>query len=79
MTRTLRYLFLLLFLGVAGTAMAQSGGVVGKVLDEKKEPILGAIVEVSQGGLAKGGNATDEDGNNIVKPLTPARYVVKNM
>jgi outer membrane receptor protein involved in Fe transport len=79
MTRTLRYLFLLLFLGVAGTAMAQSGGVVGKVLDEKKEPILGAIVEVSQGGITKGGNATDEDGNYIVKPLSPGRYDVKIM
>lgn len=77
MTRTLRYLFLLLFLGLSGTAMAQSGGVTGKVLDEKKEPIPGAVVEVSQGGITKGGTATDEDGNYIVKPLAPGRYDVK--
>lgn len=77
MTRSLRYLFLLLFLGVAGTAMAQSGAITGKVLDERKQPILGAIVEVSQGGLPKGGTATDEDGNYLIKPLNPGRYDVK--
>lgn len=79
MTRTLRYLFLLLFLGFTGVAMAQSGGIQGLVLDEKKEPIPGAVVEVSQGGIAKGGAATDEDGKYIVKPLTAGRYTVKIM
>ncbi|OSZ82818.1 hypothetical protein CAP35_06025 [Chitinophagaceae bacterium IBVUCB1] len=76
MTRTLRYLFLLLFVGFAGTAMAQVGGIVGKVLDDKKEPIMGAVVEVSQAGVKKAGDATDEDGNYNIRALNPGRYDV---
>lgn len=76
MTRTLRYLFLLLFVGVAGTAMAQVGGISGKVLDNTKEPIIGAFVEVSQAGVIKGGTTSDEDGSYIVKPLNPGKYDV---
>lgn len=76
MTRTLRYLFLLLFVGVAGTAMAQVGGIAGKVLDDTKEPLIGAFVEVSQAGVVKGGTATDEEGNYIIKPLNPGKYDV---
>lgn len=76
MTRTLRYLFLLLFIGFAGTAMAQVGGIVGKVLDNKKEPIMGAVVEVSQGGVKKAGDVTDEDGNYNIRALSAGRYDV---
>lgn len=77
MARTLRYLFLLLFVTVAGTAFAQSGAITGTVLDEKKEPMIGAVVQVFEGGLNKGGAATDIDGNYTVKPLSPGRYEVR--
>lgn len=76
MTRSLRYLFLLLFVGVTGVAMAQVGGITGKVLDNTKEPIIGAFVEVSQAGVVKVGTVTDEEGNYMAKPLNPGRYDV---
>lgn len=76
MTRTLRYLFVLLFVSIAGTAFAQSGAITGTVLNEKKEPIIGAVVQVLEGGVVKGGNVTDYDGVYYIKPLAPGRYTV---
>lgn len=72
MVKSLRYLFLMLFTSLSGAAFAQSGAISGKVLDETKQPIIGAIVEVSQGGSVRGGAATDEDGAYTIKPLNPA-------
>ncbi len=77
MTRTLRYLFLLLFIGVTGTAIAQVGGISGTVLDNNKEPLIGAFVEVKQGGIKKLGTVTDVDGTYILKPLNPGSYEVE--
>lgn len=76
MTRSLRYLFLLLFVGVAGVAMAQVGGITGKVLDNNKEPLIGAFIEVKEGGVKKLTVVTDEDGTYMAKPLSPGRYDV---
>ncbi len=76
MTRSLRYLFLLLFLGVTGVAMAQVGGITGRVLDNTKEPIIGAFVEVSEGGVKKITVVTDEEGTYMAKPLNPGRFDV---
>lgn len=70
MTHKLRYLFLLLFLGISSSVFAQSGGVAGTVVDEKGEPMIGAIVQVFQGGIAKGGAQTDYDGKYSIKPLS---------
>jgi len=77
MTRTLRYLFVLLFVSIAGTAFAQSGAITGTVLDEEKNPVIGAIVQVLEGGVVKGGGATDVDGVYYIKPLAPGRYAVR--
>lgn len=72
MTRKLRYLFVLLFLTMTGRALAQTGSISGTVYDEKKEPIIGAIVQVFEAGATKGGAATDIDGNYVIKPLSPS-------
>ena len=72
MTRTLRYLLLFVFTGLFGSAAAQE--ISGKVLDEKKQPMISAVVQVYQGGILKGGDATDIDGNYTVKPLDPGYY-----
>ncbi len=78
MARTLRYLLVLLFVGVTGKALAQSGEISGTVLDEKKMPVIGAIVQVSSGGIQRGGAATDIDGNYVVTPLPAgSNYEVK--
>ncbi len=74
MTRTLRYLLLFVFTALSGSAFAQE--ISGRVLDEKKEPLPSAAVQVYQGGILKGGNVTDYDGNYTVKPLDPGYYDV---
>ncbi len=74
MTRTLRNLLLFIFTGLSGSAFAQEIG--GRVLDEKKEPLPSAVVQVYQGGTLRGGNVTDYDGNYTVKPLEPGTYDV---
>lgn len=55
-------------------AWAQTGEIIGQVVDENNEPVISAVVEVLQSGIAKGGGATDFDGNYIVKPLAPGKY-----
>lgn len=72
MVKSLRYLFLMLFISFSGAAFAQSGALSGKVYDETKQPIIGAIVEVSQAGVVRGGAQTDEEGSYTIKPLNAA-------
>jgi len=75
MIRTLRYLLLFVFIGLSAVAMAQgTGEVAGTVIDEKKVPIIGATVQIFQGGINKGGAVTDFDGFYIIKPLDPGVY-----
>ncbi len=77
MTRTLRYLLVLLFVSIAGQSFAQSGAISGTVLDENGDAMIGALIKVFEGGLVKGGAQTDEDGNYTVKPLPAGRYDVE--
>ena len=49
-------------------------GIYGRVLDEKKQPIGSAIVQAFQGGIVKGGAATDYEGNFEIKPLESGYY-----
>jgi hypothetical protein len=77
MARTLRLVLLLLCIGVSGTVFAQPGAITGKVLDEKKAPIINAIIEFTSGGISKGGTVTDYDGIYLMKPLEPGTYTVK--
>jgi hypothetical protein len=74
MTRTLRYLLLFVFTGLSGSAFAQE--IAGRILDDKKEPLPSAVVQVYQGGILKGGNISDYDGNYSIKPLEAGYYTV---
>lgn len=56
---------------------AQVGSITGRVLDEKKEPLEGAIVEVMQGGIKKAGDVTYKDGSYTMKGLTSGKYYVE--
>lgn len=46
------------------------------MLDENKQPMISAAVQVYQGGILKGGAATDYDGNYTIKPLEAGLYNV---
>jgi hypothetical protein len=77
MKRSFTYLLILLFLGTASAAFAQSGEIYGTVTDEKNAPFEGVYVTVTQGGLKKGQVATEADGSFSVKPLQPGVYKVE--
>jgi Carboxypeptidase regulatory-like domain/TonB-dependent Receptor Plug Domain len=70
MKRLLRNLFFLLAIALPGVTLAQE--IKGVVLDDKKQPVIGAVVEVFSGGIKKGGTVTDIDGNYSIKPLDPS-------
>ncbi|MBL7720015.1 MAG: carboxypeptidase regulatory-like domain-containing protein [Flavipsychrobacter sp.] len=77
MARSLRYLLLLLFTFCSLSAFAQEpGSISGVAKDENNETMMGVIVEVSSGGLKRGGAATDADGEYTIKPLPPGEYLV---
>jgi hypothetical protein len=51
------------------------GEISGIVIDSTtKEPIIGAIVMISQGGINKGGTVTDINGKFSIKSLDPGNY-----
>ncbi len=58
------------------TNKAKTGSIKGNIVDEKKEPLPSAIVQVFQNGVLKGGAPTDYDGNYVIKPLDAGKYDV---
>lgn len=74
MKRIIVYLLCLVLMGVMDTVSAQE--IAGTVVDEKKEPLPSAVVQVYQGNVLKGGTVTDYDGNYSIKPLQPGTYDV---
>src|SRR5690606_19089919 len=76
MGRLLRLTLGLFALLTTSLAYGQGGAIYGRIVDENGEPFFGANVQVSQGGILKGGAQTDFDGNYIVKPLDQGQYDV---
>lgn len=72
-----RISFLLALLLVAVQALAQSGSISGIVTDEVKDPVIGVVVQLLQGGVTKAGASTNEDGKYIIKSIAPGRYDIK--
>jgi len=48
--------------------------IAGRIINRQKQPVAGARVIISQGGITKGICITDKDGNYQVKPLDPGYY-----
>lgn len=78
MTSLLRFLIVLVITAVSGQAFAQgnTGAIEGTVIDHNNEPVINAVVQALEGGIAKGTAITDFDGKFIIKPLSPGRYDV---
>lgn len=64
---------------ISGSVLAQvgQGGIKGKVLDEKGEPVPFANVVAKQKGNIITGTQTDFDGHFTIKPLQPGNYDVE--
>jgi hypothetical protein len=60
-------------------AVIATSNISGIILDEKKEPILGAIIELQQNGLTKFGDATNEDGIYYFNSVPYGNYTIKAM
>lgn len=74
MKRIIGYLLCLVLMLTEYTVSAQE--IAGRVIDEKKEPLPSAVIQVYQGNVLKGGSVTDYDGYYSVKPLQPGTYNV---
>jgi hypothetical protein len=56
------------------TLQLQAQEITGMVLDEKKQPMPGAVVQIFQDGVLKGRDQTDFDGHYVIKPLDAGHY-----
>jgi iron complex outermembrane receptor protein len=77
----MRRCYFILFLFISSDIYAQinHATIKGQILNEKKEAIIGAFVEILQNGIVTSGTATDEDGNYIIRELKPGLYTIKVM
>ncbi len=75
----LRLIILFLLTAIGNIAFAQSspGGIDGKVVDEKGEPVPFAPVAAFDGGILKGQGKTNFKGNFNIKPLNAGTYTLK--
>ncbi|HWY36737.1 MAG TPA: carboxypeptidase-like regulatory domain-containing protein, partial [Nitrosopumilaceae archaeon] len=55
-------------------SVSGTGEIRGLVMDENHEPVIGAVVSVTAGGVVMGKTVTDVDGKYVVKPLQPGFY-----
>lgn len=70
----MKTLLSLLFIAIAGISNAQNAGeIFGKIINEKKEPIAGAIVTTTNNSILFGA-ASDADGNFRISGLNPGKY-----
>ncbi len=74
MKRIIGYLLCLVLMFTEYTVSAQE--IAGRVIDEKKEPLPSAVIQVYQGNVLKGGSMTGYDGYYSIKPLQPGTYNV---
>lgn len=72
-------MWLMLLLACAGRALAQGGEIYGTITDETNQPFYagGVTIIATQGGLAKGGAVTNDDGSYSVKQLRSGAYDVE--
>jgi TonB-linked SusC/RagA family outer membrane protein len=69
-----RFLVLMVALFCSVAAFAQTGKITGKIIDEKKEPVMGATVIVAGTTL---GSATDMDGNYTIEGVASGEVRVQ--
>lgn len=65
---------LMLFTGL--TTWAQTGAIKGQILNNENEPVIGATVKITSGGVLIGGSFTDENGKYTYKPLNAGSYEI---
>lgn len=74
MKKIIKILFFTLIIYLPGFSQTSLDG---KVIDEKKEPIIGATVVLYKSGVQKNGAVTDIDGNYSISNIDPGTYDVE--
>ncbi len=76
-SRGMRNILILFFcFGIGLTGLSQTS-LEGKVLDENKEPVIGAVVILYKSGVQKSGTTTDIDGNYSLSNIDPGTYDIE--
>lgn len=74
--KTLKFMMAGLLVLCASISNAQSGTIKGQILNNDHEPVFGATIKLTQGGVLTGGAMTDVDGKYTIKPLNPGTYEI---
>lgn len=74
--RTVKFLLIPVLMLLVNALKAQQGEIKGLVKDDELNPVIGAVIKITQGGYLIGGTTTDENGKYVYKPLNPGEYEV---
>lgn len=75
--RTIKFLLILVAMTTVQFLKAQGYGEIrGLIKDDNYEPVIGAMVKITQGGYLVGGTTTDVNGKYVYKPLNAGEYEV---
>lgn len=72
--KTTKILLILMAISMVQFLKSQSGEIRGLIKDDNYEPVIGALVKITQGGYLVGGTTTDPDGKYVYKPLNAGEY-----
>jgi hypothetical protein len=67
---------LLIIAGISLHAQGSPGAIKGQVLNMDNEPVIGATIRITQGGVLIGGTSTDVEGKYVYKPLNAGNYEI---
>lgn len=74
--KTLKVMLSAAMLAIIVQCQAQTGAIKGQILSNTQEPVYGATIKITQGGVLIGGTSTDEQGMYTYKPLTAGIYEI---
>ena len=75
--KTIKTILILVTIGLVQLVKAQGFGEIrGLIKDDELNPVIGAVVKITQGGYLVGGTTTDVDGKYVYKPLNAGEYEV---
>jgi len=74
--KTLKLLMIPVLMLLVNGLEAQQGEIRGLIKDDELEPVIGAVVKITQGGYLIGGTTTDLNGKYVYKPLNAGEYEI---
>ena len=73
--KTIKTILILALISLVQFTKAQGFGEIrGLIKDDNLNPVIGAVVKITQGGYLIGGTTTDAEGKYVYKPLNAGEY-----